>query len=160
MDFIDDKAPIEVMLRSHGWGNLAMAVDGRPYVVPVNYAYVHDRIVFHCGLEGRKLGAIAAKPQVCFCVAHQVGTVREHPGGNPCHADSQSVLVFGRAVMVADADRRLLLANAFNRVFRPDAKDLAPERMKGCSIVEIVIEEMTARLEEKGKATCWRHVAK
>ena len=160
MNFIEDKAPIEAMLRSHGWGSVAMSVDGRPYTVPVNYAYVHDRIVFHCGLEGRKIDTLAANPHVCFCAAHQEGAVQEHPGGKPCHAASESVLVFGRAIMVADAERRLLLANAFNRVFRPDAKDLTPERMIRCAIVEIVIDEMTARREKEGATTCWRHVVK
>ena len=160
MDFIEDRAAIERMLRGSAWGSLGLAVDGQPYVVPVNYAYVHGRIVFHCGLKGRKLDAIAANPQVCFCVAQQAGAPRDHPGGKPCETDSQSVLVFGRARLVTESDRRRLLANAFNREFRPDADDLSDERIASCVVVEIVIDEMTARVEAGGKRTYWRHVAR
>ena len=160
MDFIEDKATIEGILRRHDWGTLAVAAETGPYMVPVNYAYVHGRIVFHCALEGRKLDAIAAEERVCFCVAHQVGEVREHPGGKPCHVDSDSVLVFGRARVVTESDRKKLLANAFNREFRPEAKDLADERLASCAIVEIAIDEMTARVEKGGKPTFWRCAVK
>jgi uncharacterized protein len=160
MDFIEDKAPIEEMLRRHEWGTLAVAGEGQPYMVPVNYAYVEGRIVFHCAFKGRKMEAIAANPRVCFCVAHQEGTVQDHPGGKPCHVDSRSVLVFGRARIVTEDDRRKRLANAFNREFRPDAADLSDERLKGCAIVEIVIDEMTARFEKDRKPVFWRHIPK
>ena len=160
MNFINDKEPIEEMLRRKDWGLLAAAADGQPYVVPLNYAYVHDRIVFHCALEGRKLDAIAANPRVCFCVAHQDGTVQDHPGSNSCHVDNWSVTVFGRALRVTDQARQIQLANAFNRVFNPAAKDLDSKRLASCAIVEIVIDELTARREAGRKTTFWRHVAR
>ena len=158
MDVTDDKPAIEEMLRQSDWGMMAAAGDGQPYAVPLNYAYVLGRIVFHGALAGRKLEAIAAQPRVCFCVCRQTGTVQDH-GGNPCHVDNWSVLVFGRARVVAEDGRKAELANAFNRVFRPEAADLSQERLKRCAIVEIVIEEMTARREVDEKKTFWRHVA-
>ena len=158
MDFINDKAAVEELLRQSDWGVMATAGGGQAYAVPLNYAYVQDRIVFHGALEGRKLDEIAAQPRICFCVCRQTGTVQDH-GGNPCHVDNWSVLVFGRAKLVTEEARKAELANAFNRVYRPEAKELDAKRLAGCAIVEIEIDEMTARREVEAKTTFWRHVA-
>ena len=160
MDFIDDQAAIEEMLRQGDWGTLAVAVDGQPYAVPLNYAYLDGRIVVHGALEGRKLDAIAANPRVCFCIAHQEGPVQDHPDSKTCHVGNWSVLVFGRAQLVTEDERKKRLGNAFNRVFVPEAADLSSARLAQCVLVEIVIEEMTARREVNRKPTYWRYVAK
>jgi hypothetical protein len=159
MEFINDKAPIEEMLRKREWGVMATTVDGQPYIVPLNYAYVHDRIVFHAALKGRKLDEIAANPRVCFCVGSQEGTMQDHQNGDPCHMNHGSVQVFGRAQVVPDGEWKVVLANAFNRMFNPVAKELDEKRLVGCAIVEIVIEEMVARREINKKRTWWRYVA-
>jgi hypothetical protein len=158
MDFIEDKAAIEEMLRKGDWGMMATAAGGQAYAVPLNYAYVQGRIVFHGALEGRKLNEIAANPRVCFCVCRQTESIQDH-GGNPCHVDSWSVLVFGRARVVTDEARKLELADAFNRAHFPEAKAMEAKRLKGCAIVEIEIEEMTARREVDEKRTYWRYRA-
>ena len=82
--FVESGAEMEEMLRREAWGCLGLCTpEGAPYVVPVNYAYVEGKILFHCALEGQKLDCIRANPNVCFTVARQPGTVREHPGGDP-----------------------------------------------------------------------------
>ncbi len=42
------------LLARHDVGRLAFVVGGQPLVVPVNYAFCHDRVVFRTG-EGLKL---------------------------------------------------------------------------------------------------------
>ncbi len=145
------RAEIEAILRREAWGCLGVSADGRPYVVPVNYAYVGGKIVFHCGLKGRKLDCIRANPNVCFTVAAQSGSVQPHPGGKACHVDNDSVICFGVARIVEDLTERAAVLNAFNRVFRPGAPELSPQSVAGCAAVEITIQEMTGRRERGGK---------
>ena len=159
-EFIDDKTAMEQFLREEFWGSLALSVDGQPYVVPLNYAYVDGKILFHCGLKGRKIDAMRANPRVCFAVGRQEGPPQPHPGGKPCHLDNQSVLCFGRARIVEGDDEKKALLNAFNRAFRPEAPDLKIDSLKGCHCVEITIEEMTGRREKGGKPTFWRYAPK
>lgn len=150
-------AQMEAVLREEKWGCLGLSMDGRPYVVPVNYAYVDGDILFHCALEGQKLDYIRANPNVCFTVARQGGEVRDHAGGNPCHVDSDSVICYGTARIVDDPTERAELLNAFNRAFVPDAPDLSMEGVLGCGAVRISIDRMTGRRERERRRSLWRY---
>ncbi len=157
-DFIASRAEMEEILRRETIGWLGMSVDGAPYVVPLNYAYLDGRVLFHCALEGKKLDAIRANPEVCFAVGRQEGEVRRHRGSGVCHPDNDSVLCFGRARILEKSEEKALALNAFNRAFEPEADDLPEKAMHRCGVVEIVVREMTGRRELARKRTLWRHV--
>jgi nitroimidazol reductase NimA-like FMN-containing flavoprotein (pyridoxamine 5'-phosphate oxidase superfamily) len=160
-EFIESREEMEEILREEAWGCLGLTADGQSYVVPLNYGYVDGKILFHCGLEGRKLDLIRKNPGVCFTVARQSGDVQDHPGGKPCHVDNDSVICYGTARIVEDLDEREQLLNAFNRVFRPNAPWLDRKRIAHCLAVEITIREMTGRRERGGERgrerTMWRY---
>ena len=156
-EFLDSREEMEEILRACVWGCLGLCVDGRPYVVPVNYAYEDGEILFHCALAGKKLDCIRANPEVCFTVAVQPGAVRAHPAGRPCHVDSDSVICYGTARIVDDLAERTEVLNRFNRAFRPGAADLPPEQVAKCGAVVITIREMTGRREKNRDRTLWRH---
>ena len=156
--FIESRDEMEKLLREEEIGYLGLSLDGKPYVVPLNYHYSDGKIYFHCGLKGKKLVFMKSNPQVCFTVARQLAEVREHVGGNPCHVDSDSVICYGRARLIEDLDERSMALNGFNRRFRPNADNVPEERVRNCGVVEIAISEMTGRRERERKRTCWRHV--
>ena len=156
--FIESREEMEDLLREEEIGYLGLSLDGKPYVVPLNYSYSEGKIYFHCGLKGKKLVCLKTNSQVSFAVARQRAEVREHAGGNPCHVDSDSVICYGRARMIEDIDERSKALNAFNRRFRPNAVDVPLERVRNCGVVEIKVSEMTGRRERDRKRTCWRYV--
>ena len=156
-EFIESREEMEKMLREEELGYLGLSLEGRPYVVPLNYHYAEGKIFFHCGFKGMKLDYIRSNPHVCFTVARQPGWVREHAGGNPCHVDSDSVICYGRAGVIEEIEDRKRALNAFNRRFRPEAEDIPLDRVTGCCVVEIKISEMTGRQERERKRTCWRY---
>jgi nitroimidazol reductase NimA-like FMN-containing flavoprotein (pyridoxamine 5'-phosphate oxidase superfamily) len=156
--FIESSKEMEELLREEEVGYLGLSLDGKPYVVPLNYCYSEGKIYFHCKLlQGKKLDCLRGNPQVCFTVARQLVEVRAHAGGNPCHVDSDSVICYGRARMIEELDERNKALNAFNRRFRTNAEDVPLERVKNCGVVEIKISEMTGRRERERKRTCWRY---
>jgi len=157
-EFVESRVEMEEILRSTLWGCLGLCADGQPYVVPINYAYVEGRILFHCALEGEKLDCIRGNPNVCFTVAFQSGEVSDHPDGKHCHIDCDSVICRGQARIVEDLAERAEVLNAFSRAFNPDAEDLSAERVAGCGAVEITIREMTGRRERGGEPILWRYV--
>ena len=161
-EFIDSRDEMERFLREEGLGYLGLTVDGKPYVVPLNYSYEDGKIVFHCALVGKKMDAIRANPNVCVAVATQAGAVRRHPEGqgDVCHVDSDSVICYGTARVLDDPEERAAALNAFNRSFRPGAEDVPMERVMKCCVVEITVSEMTGRRERARKRTLWRHVFK
>ncbi len=159
-EFVESRVEMEEILRGEVWGFLGLCAEGGPYVVPLNYAYLDGKIVFHCALEGEKLDCIRDNPNVCFTVGCQIGEVRDH-GPKQCHVDCDSVICRGEARIVEDLAERAEVLNAFNRAFKPEAPDLAAERIAGCAAVEITIREMTGRRERGGKPpTFWRYIPK
>jgi nitroimidazol reductase NimA-like FMN-containing flavoprotein (pyridoxamine 5'-phosphate oxidase superfamily) len=155
--FVESREEMEAILREIPFGFLGMAVGGEPYLVPLNYAYIDGKILFHCALEGKKLDYLASNPTVCFTAARQVGAVQRHNEGDLCHMDSESVVCYGTARIIEDLEERTVVLNAFNRYFRPDIEGLSAERVAGCAAVEIAVSEMTGRRERDRKLTCWRY---
>ena len=156
--FVESNTEMERLLREEEIGYLGLCLDGKPYVVPLNYHYADGKIWFHCGFKGKKLDYLKGNREVCFVVARQAGWVREHAGGvGTCHVDSDSVICYGKARVLDDMNEREIALNAFNRRFHPDAAAIARERVKNCCTVEIQISEMTGRQERERKRTYWRH---
>jgi uncharacterized protein len=156
--FIDSRQEMEQILREEVLGYLGVISEGAPYIVPLNYSYSDGKILFHCALEGKKLDAILQHPQVCFTVGRQSGEVQDHAGGSPCHVDSESVVCYGTARLINDLDERAQVLNTFNRRYRPEAPDIAFERLENCMGVVITVKEMTGRREESRKRTFWRWI--
>jgi nitroimidazol reductase NimA-like FMN-containing flavoprotein (pyridoxamine 5'-phosphate oxidase superfamily) len=155
--FIDSREWMERLLHEESVGYLGLATGGSPYVVPLNYAYLDGRILFHCALEGKKLDCLRANPEVCFTVGRQTGPVRRHAEGNPCHVDSDSVICYGRARIVSDLEERRRVLDEFNRCYHADAGPLSAEAAEKCCAVEIRIGEMTGREERERKRTYWKY---
>lgn len=91
---IEDMTPkeMEVLLERVGFGHIGCAREGRPYVLPMHYAYDAGNIYFFT-TEGMKTSYIDTNPEVCF----QVEEVRDY-------SQWQSVVVVGRAERLTRAE--------------------------------------------------------
>lgn len=155
--FEESREEMEQLLREEIIGYLGLSMDGKPYVVPLNYGYVDGQILFHCALTGQKLDYLKANPQVCFTVGRQSGKFRRHAEGDPCHVDNDSVICYGTARIVEDLKERQRVLNVFNRTLIADADDITSKATQDCYAVEINITEMTGRQEREGKRTYWKY---
>ena len=78
---------IEQFLTCARVGRLGLVVDGKPYIIPLGYAYSNKQIFFHTCSEGSKMKALEEKPQVCFEVDESLSDASMY----------KSVLAFGKA---------------------------------------------------------------
>jgi nitroimidazol reductase NimA-like FMN-containing flavoprotein (pyridoxamine 5'-phosphate oxidase superfamily) len=144
---IKEKAVIEEVLRENQVGRLGTAVDGRPYVVPMNFVYTDGRIILHTHRDGKKVKDIRRNPRVCFEV--DGGEMIE--GGDPCEYSwrYRSVIATGTAVIVEDPEEKLkalrLLSDkyAFGKGRRLGLEKVS--RFEDLVVVEIRVEEMTGK---------------
>jgi len=155
-EFITSRVEMERILREESIGYLGLAVNDAPYVVPLNYAYVDGKILFHCALTGKKLSYLEVNPQVCFSVGRQLDRVRRHGEGDTCHVDSDSVICYGSARIAQEPEDRKRVLDSLNRCFNPDAAEISLEAAASCCAVEIQIEEMTGRRERERQRTYWK----
>ena len=84
---VEDIAPAEMhaLLERASFGHLGCAREGRPYVVPMNYAYDGKDLYFFT-TEGMKTQFIEANPQVCLQVEEVIDS-----------SHWRSVMVIGQA---------------------------------------------------------------
>lgn len=97
------------IMEEGAYGVLGTAgTDGFPYVVPLSYAWLDGRIVFHCAPAGHKLDALRADPRVSFVVV----------GSNEVRPEIYtnvftSAIAFGTARIVEDEAEKRALCRAF-----------------------------------------------
>ena len=92
---------IDDVLNSEKVGYLALARDGQPYLVPLNFIYNSGKIYFHSRTSGRKVETINLNPKAAFH-AGAIGSLIA--GKNPCkfNYNFSSVVVEGAISEVRD----------------------------------------------------------
>ena len=112
--------------------------DGTAYGLPMSMACTDDRTwYFHCALEGEKLDAIRAHPEVCLsAVTRCQPTVGPKDGSFTLQY--QSAVAFGRAEIVTSDEEKILGLRAISQRFLPhhmDAFDASIARSLGHTAV-------------------------
>lgn len=85
---------IDEILQSVGFGHLACVREGKPYIVPINYAYSRPNIYIYT-TEGKKTDIIGTNPEVCLQVEDIVD-----------NRNWRSVVVNGTAEQITDREER------------------------------------------------------
>jgi nitroimidazol reductase NimA-like FMN-containing flavoprotein (pyridoxamine 5'-phosphate oxidase superfamily) len=83
---------IEQFLTCARVGRLGLIAAGKPYVIPLGYAYADGRIFFHTCGEGYKVKALKENPHVCFEVDESLSDASMY----------KSVVAFGTAEILSD----------------------------------------------------------
>ena len=91
---VEDMAPAEMhaLLQCESFGHLGCARDGRPYVLPMNYAYDGKELYFFT-TDGMKTRFIGANPQVCLQVEEITDSTHW-----------RSVMVIGKAEQITKSE--------------------------------------------------------
>jgi nitroimidazol reductase NimA-like FMN-containing flavoprotein (pyridoxamine 5'-phosphate oxidase superfamily) len=91
---VEDMSPAETheLLERQSFGHLGCAREGRPYVVPMNYAY-DGKDLFFFTTEGMKTHFIEANPEVCLQVEEVASP-----------SQWRSVMVNGRAERITQTE--------------------------------------------------------
>ena len=97
--------------------------DGTAYGLPMSMACTDDRTwYFHCALEGEKLDAIRAHPEVCLsAVTKCQPTVGPKDGSFTLQY--QSAVAFGRAELVTSDEEKILGLRVISQRFLPHHMD-------------------------------------
>lgn len=132
--------------------------EGRPYVIPMLYHYSveqPDRLYIHGGLSSRTIRHLASGVPVCATVTELDGLVysrdaRYHSANYRC------VMCFGRGRLLEDDERKQAVFIAMTSRYFPGrtvGRDyaIAPKsHLDATPVVEIVIEEISAKMREGG----------
>ncbi len=130
----------------------------QPFVIPLSYHYDParpDRLYLHGSPAGRMQQHLASGAPVCITVTTVTGLVYSRTAKS--HSiNYESVVCFGRAHPIMDsAEKETVFEQLIARYHpgRTAGRDYAPgtaEQMAGVSVVEVEIEEMSAKARRGG----------
>ena len=142
---------VDALIKNGEYGELAVLdTNGYPYAVPVNYVSDDTHIYVHCATEGAKLDAITAYEKVSFTIVGRHSIVAKR-----FSSDFESVVCFGKAHIIEDAEEKIRLLKKFIYKYSPDfevsgLKYVSSDFMK-TAMIAIEIEHKTGKtnLEEQ-----------
>ena len=144
---ITEKVIIEEIFRENSVGRLGTAAEDTPYVVPMNFAYISDKIYLHTHKDGKKIRDIQKNPRVCFEVdAGEIIT-----GEKPCDFSwkYKSAIAYGKAEIVESREERIkalkLISDKYafgkSKLITPDLV----EKFSQLWIIRIDIDQMSGK---------------
>jgi nitroimidazol reductase NimA-like FMN-containing flavoprotein (pyridoxamine 5'-phosphate oxidase superfamily) len=120
--------------------------EGLPYGVPINYYYDENAnaIYLHCALKGKKIDCLQSHPEVSFSVYKNPVIIEER---FTTHYDS--VIVTGRAQMLAGPEERLAALTALSMALAPGGAyrlaEVFDKCLKTVAIIRISIEKIEGK---------------
>jgi len=136
---------IEALLAKALVGRLGTCNRDEPYVVPICFLHVENKIYFHSRPEGKKLENMKVNPRVCF----QVDEYNLAPSPRPCDFSMhyRSVIIFGRVRFLKDAKERLKALNAMLDKYDTShsAEPIDVAMVDRVAVAEITVEEMSGK---------------
>ncbi len=147
-----DKAWIKAFLHKIPFGTLATDDEGQPFIKPILFAYAEEEnaIYIHGALAGRMRSNLENNPRLSFCVA-EMGRLLPADTAMAVGVEYASVVVFGRAELLADADQarhglQLLLDRYFPHL-KPgvDYRQIIKEELDSTAVYRITIESWSGK---------------
>jgi hypothetical protein len=132
--------------------------DGHPYVIPMLYHYSAerpDRLYLHGGLPSRILRQLASGVPVCATVTELDGPVYSRDAKYHS-ANYRCVMCFGRGRLIKDDQEKRAIFEAMTLRYFPgrtagqDYTAAPKAHLDGTCVVEVVIEEITAKMRQGG----------
>ncbi|MBT8367870.1 MAG: pyridoxamine 5'-phosphate oxidase family protein [Deltaproteobacteria bacterium] len=151
---VTDPKEIQRILSLTNIGRLATnGQDGYPYITPVNFVSLENKIYFHCAPKGEKLENLTRDPRVGFEVDVPLSyiDIGLDPARPICHLHQfyHSVIMRGSAAVVQDSKLKVAALNALiakhegTDDFEKVTKDMSG--CKACEVIEIKPESITAK---------------
>jgi nitroimidazol reductase NimA-like FMN-containing flavoprotein (pyridoxamine 5'-phosphate oxidase superfamily) len=136
------------LLRTAHVGRLGTAgKDGYPMIKPLNFVYDAGKIYFHSAKEGEKIEDITRDNRVCFEADAPMGYREAH--SQPCEATYyyQSVIIRGRAFIVADEGERLRALTLLMDKYQPEGGygSFLDDKLRITAVIRIDVEEVKGK---------------
>jgi len=143
-----DRETIDAILDEALLCHLGFQVEGRPTVIPTLHARVGDRLYVHGSAASRMLRHAASGMPMCATVTLFDGLVLARSVFNHS-VNYRSVVVFGTATLVDDAEKREAL-RALTEQLAPgrwdEARQPTAKELKATSILSLPLDEASAKV--------------
>ncbi|MEP6718476.1 MAG: pyridoxamine 5'-phosphate oxidase family protein [bacterium] len=129
--------------------HVGFVADGKPVVIPTGYARVDDQLYIHGSQASRMLRTLKTGIDVCVTVTLIDGLVLARSAFH--HSmNYRSVVVFGNATMIEEADAKLTALRALSEHMVPGRWDEVrgpnEQELKATTVLALPLEEVSAKV--------------
>jgi nitroimidazol reductase NimA-like FMN-containing flavoprotein (pyridoxamine 5'-phosphate oxidase superfamily) len=148
-----DRATVHAILDQSFLCHIGFVADGQPYVIPTSYGRAVDTLYVHGSAASRMLRNLEGGLPVCVTVTLLDGLVVAR---SLFHSSMnyRSVVILGKARLVAEPDEKLLALRAISEQIFPgrweDARKPNEQELKATSVLALAIEECSAKIRTGG----------
>src|SRR5262245_16215109 len=144
-----DRASIYQILDEGFICHVGFVVDGQPFVIPTGYARAGDRLYIHGSAASRMLRELEQGIDVCVTVTLIDGLVLARSAFHHS-VNYRSVVVFGRASVVEEAEEKFAALHAFTEHVLPgrwnDVREPNEQEMKATLVLALPLAEASAKV--------------
>jgi len=129
--------------------HVGFAVEGQSFVIPTGYARVDEQLFIHGSQVSRMLRTLSTGIDVCVTVTLVDGLVLARSAFH--HSiNYRSVLMFGRATIVAEREAKLAALFAFSEQVVPerwnDVREPTEQELKATTVLSLPLVEVSAKV--------------
>jgi uncharacterized protein len=144
-----DRETVNAILDEGFICHVGFVVDGQPFVIPTGYARVDDKLYIHGSQASRMLRTLAGGVDVCVTVTLVDGLVLARSAFH--HSmNYRSVVVLGRAELVADREEKLAALFALSEHFIKgrwdDVREPTEQELVATSVLVLPLTEASAKI--------------
>lgn len=129
--------------------NVAMVdLEGKPYLIPMNFGFEDNVLYLHSAPEGKKLEILKKNPEVCvsFSTDHVV-RYQNKTVGCSYSMKYRSVLLYGSVDFVEDFDEKERIMHIFMKHYKAEeGYRFGVPAIKNVCVMRIEVEKMEGRV--------------
>ncbi len=150
-----DREQIRAILAEGFFCHIGFQIDGQPFVIPTLYAPLGDRLYLHGSPASRMLRTLREGIEMCVSVTLVDGLVIARSAFHHS-VNYRSVVVFGRAREVTDAEEKIAALRAIVEQVVPgrwnDARRPNLKEFHGTTVLSLPLDEASAKVRTGGPA--------
>ena len=128
--------------------HVGFSLDGQPYVLPMSYGRLDDKLLLHGSIASRMMKNLADGLPCCVTVTHFDGMVYARSTFNSS-MNYRSVMVFGNARLVTDPDEKRTGVQALVDHLMPgrraDLRKSTPKELNATSLLVLPIKTFSVK---------------
>ena len=128
--------------------HVGFSLDGQPYVLPMSYGRLDDKLLLHGSVASRMMKNLADGLPCCVTVTHFDGMVYARSTFNSS-MNYRSVMIFGNARLVTDPDEKRTgvqtLVDHLMPGRRADLRKSTPKELNATSLLALPIETFSVK---------------
>jgi len=142
---IESRVEMDEIIRGSHVCRIALAMDNKPYIVPVSFGYDGESIYIHTAKEGKKINYIKNNNNICFEFEQNVKLFEDKKNACKWTFSYESVIGFGKIFELESSGQKEIGLNKI--MFQYSGKEwvFGEDKLNNIRVWKIEITSMTGK---------------